>query len=213
MVFMTTTQQTPQSKSISTPSAPELLFADDTSSKRMYWDRSFYESLETQKQALAKAATLYVGNLAFSTRTAQIRSHFALVGKVKQIHVGLDRLKKTPCGFCFVEYHDRLSALLAVANLSGSRLDGRVIRVELDAGFHPGRQYGRGRSGGQVRDDKRVTGRRGSHQVGGEGGHYVPGGKRERETEGDQDTSKSMEQQRAKKQRLSNDSDNEKKNW
>lgn len=210
---MTTTRQTQQLKSILTPSAPELLFADDTSSKRLYWDRSFYESLETQKQALAKAATLYVGNLAFSTRTAQIRSHFSLVGKVKQIHVGLDRLKKTPCGFCFVEYHDRSSALSAVANLSGSKLDGRVIRVELDAGFHPGRQYGRGRSGGQVRDDKRATGRRGSHQVPGEGGHYGPGAKREREADGDQDTSESMEQQSTKKQRLSGENDNEKKIW
>merc|ERR1712150_153447 len=35
------------------------------------------------------------------------------------------------------------------------KLDGRIIRVELDAGFKPGRQYGRGSSGGQVRDDRR----------------------------------------------------------
>jgi len=41
-----------------------------------------------------------------------------------------------------------------VVNLTGTKLDGRVIRVELDAGFKPGRQYGRGSSGGQVRDDR-----------------------------------------------------------
>ena len=196
-----------------TPTASELLFADDTSSKRLYWDRSFYESIDVQKQALAKSATLYVGNLAFSTRTAQIRAHFASISKVKQIHMGLDRLKKTPCGFCFVQYHDRASALAAVANLSGSKLDSRVIRVELDAGFHPGRQYGRGRSGGQVRDDKRITGRRGSQS------QAELGMKRERDsTEGDeqqqqqQDASEDMEQQQsAKRQRLNDDDD--KKNW
>ena len=41
--------------------------------------------------------------------------------------------------------------------LSGTKLDGKMIRVELDAGFQPGRQYGRGVSGGQVRDDRRRT--------------------------------------------------------
>lgn len=197
--------QRPQapSKPIATPSAPELLFADDTTAKRLYWDRSFYESIDAQKLALAKSATLYVGNLAFSTRSAQVRAHFSMIGKVKMIQMGLDRLKKTPCGFCFVQYYDRASALSAVANLSGSKLDGRVIRVELDAGFHPGRQYGRGRSGGQVRDDKRATGRRGSASAPGEGAHYGPGDKREREPEGaDQDPSDSMEQPRAKKQKV-----------
>jgi RNA recognition motif-containing protein len=69
--------------------------------------------------------------------------------------MGLDRFLKSPCGFCFVEYISREDALEAVASLSGTKLDGRVIRVELDAGFQPGRQYGRGASGGQVRDDRR----------------------------------------------------------
>lgn len=69
--------------------------------------------------------------------------------------MGMDRFQKTPCGFGFVEYVHREDALLAIANLTSTLLDGRVIRVELDAGFQPGRQYGRGASGGQVRDDKR----------------------------------------------------------
>jgi hypothetical protein len=54
-----------------------------------------------------------------------------------------------------VEYFSREHALRAVAFLSGTKLDGRVVRVELDAGFQPGRQYGRGALGGQVRDDRR----------------------------------------------------------
>jgi len=69
--------------------------------------------------------------------------------------MGLDRLLKSPCGFAFVEYVSREHALSAIAYLTGTKLDGKVIRVELDAGFKPGRQYGRGKRGGQVRDDRR----------------------------------------------------------
>ena len=106
-------------------------------------------------RALGKSSTLYIGNLAFSTRSAIVWTHFRQIGPIRAVHMGLDRFMKTPCGFCFVEYYRRKDALQAVANLSGSNLDGRIIRVELDAGFQPGRQYGRGASGGQVRDDRR----------------------------------------------------------
>jgi len=68
--------------------------------------------------------------------------------------MGLDRFRKVPCGFAFVVFRHRMDALNAVANLTGTKLDGMLIRVELDAGFKPGRQYGRGTSGGQVRDDR-----------------------------------------------------------
>jgi nuclear cap-binding protein subunit 2 len=51
-----------------------------------------------------------------------------------------------------VKFHHRIDALNAVVSLTGTKFDGMLIRVELDAGFKPGRQYGRGTSGGQVRD-------------------------------------------------------------
>jgi nuclear cap-binding protein subunit 2 len=138
------------------PRAAEILFAN-VAEKKLYWDRSHYDSPETQIAALAKSKTLYVGNLAFSTRSSHIRSLFEELGVVKNVHMGLDRFRKSPCGFCFVEYDRREDALFAVANISGTKLDGRVIRVELDAGFQPGRQYGRGVGGGQVRDERRDT--------------------------------------------------------
>lgn len=64
--------------------------------------------------------------------------------------MGLDRNKKTPCGFCFVEYYTRADAENAVKYINGTRLDDRLIRTDWDAGFVEGRQYGRGKSGGQV---------------------------------------------------------------
>ena len=69
--------------------------------------------------------------------------------------MGLDRIKKTPCGFAFVEYFSRESALDAKRFLDGARLDERYIRMDLDPGFREGRQFGRGRTGGQVRDEFR----------------------------------------------------------
>ena len=39
--------------------------------------------------------------------------------------------------------------------IGGTKLDERVIRTDLDPGFQEGRQYGRGKSGGQVRDEYR----------------------------------------------------------
>lgn len=35
--------------------------------------------------------------------------------------------------------------------INGTRLDDRIIRTDWDAGFKEGRQFGRGKSGGQVR--------------------------------------------------------------
>ena len=39
--------------------------------------------------------------------------------------------------------------------IGGTKLDERIIRTDLDPGFKEGRQYGRRKSGGQVRDEYR----------------------------------------------------------
>lgn len=64
--------------------------------------------------------------------------------------MGLDRIQKTPCGFCFVEYYEREAANDCKRYIDGTKLDERFLRVDLDPGFKDGRQFGRGRSGGQV---------------------------------------------------------------
>lgn len=81
----------------------------------------------------------------------QVYELFGKVGSVRRVIMGLDRHTKTPCGFCFVIYHTRGDALRAVQYLNGTKLDNRQLRVDIDYGFEEGRQYGRGRSGGQVR--------------------------------------------------------------
>lgn len=59
---------------------------------------------EQQKRDMAQTTTLYVGNLSFHTSEEQLYEVFGHVGEVKRIVMGLDRIRKTPCGFCFVEY-------------------------------------------------------------------------------------------------------------
>jgi nuclear cap-binding protein subunit 2 len=93
---------------------------------------------------------------------------FRRSGDIRRVIMGIDRFQKTPCGFCFVEYvfdscaflriekvyqiryYTRADAEDALRYVNGTRLDDRVIRCDWDAGFKEGRQYGRGKHGGQV---------------------------------------------------------------
>ncbi|TDH74326.1 hypothetical protein CCR75_003055 [Bremia lactucae] len=124
-------------------------------SQRQYWDRKTFTSFAEQQRAMEQSSTLYIGNLSFFTSEAQIYELFSRVGFVKRVIMGLDRFKKTPCGFCFVEYSKHTEADACAQFLSETKLDNRVVRCEMDGGFREGRQFGRGLSGGQVRDDRR----------------------------------------------------------
>ncbi|KAL3846431.1 hypothetical protein ACJMK2_017423 [Sinanodonta woodiana] len=120
-----------------------------------YRDQHFKGSRTEQERLLLQSCTLYVGNLSFFTTEEQIHELFSRCGDIKRIIMGLDKVKKTPCGFCFVEYYTREEAENAMRYVNGTRLDDRIIRTDWDTGFKEGRQYGRGKSGGQVRDEYR----------------------------------------------------------
>lgn len=126
-----------------------------------YRDSRARSSAHEQHLALADSATLYIGNLSFYTTEEQMYELFARVtnvpggGGIKRIIMGLDRNTKTPCGFAFVEFYTHEEAVDCMRFVSGTKLDERVIRCDLDPGYRDGRQYGRGRSGGQVRDEYR----------------------------------------------------------
>lgn len=63
---------------------------------------------------------------------------------------GIDGSDRTPCGFCFVEYYTHAEALACMRYISGTKLDERIVRCDLDLGYKEGRQFGRGKTGGQV---------------------------------------------------------------
>jgi len=126
-----------------------------------YKDSRTRESRIEWEECLKLTSTLYVGNLSFYTTEEQIYELFSKCaipeegGGIRRIIMGLDSLQKTPCGFCFVEYYLHEEAVRAIRFISGTKLDERVVRCDLDPGYAEGRQYGRGKSGGQVRDEYR----------------------------------------------------------
>ncbi|CAK7322714.1 unnamed protein product [Dovyalis caffra] len=121
-----------------------------------YRDRRFPGNQEEFEQALLASTTVYIGNMSFYTTEEQVYELFTRAGEIKKIIMGLDKNTKTPCGFCFVLYYSREDTEDAVKFISGTILDDRPIRVDFDWGFQEGRQWGRGRSGGQVRDEYRT---------------------------------------------------------
>ncbi|CAO1631081.1 unnamed protein product [Sympodiomycopsis kandeliae] len=132
---------------------------DAPSSYRDSRSRASHQSYTT---ALSTTSTLYLGNLSFYTTEEQIYELFSRVslpgqgGGIRRVIMGLDRVQKTPCGFAFVEFYTHQEALLSLRHISSTKLDERLIRCDLDPGYTEGRQYGRGKSGGQVRDEHRM---------------------------------------------------------
>ncbi|KAL3932461.1 MAG: hypothetical protein SGPRY_000691 [Prymnesium sp.] len=128
----------------------------DLSVKSLYTDRKCEGGNSEWQRKIESSTTLYIGNLSFYTTEEQLYEFFGMCGEVKRVVMGLDRNTKTPCGFCFIEYHHRSDTEDAVRYLGGCKLDDRIVRVDWDGGFVEGRQYGRGRSGGQVREEYRT---------------------------------------------------------
>ncbi|EAL63873.1 RNA-binding region RNP-1 domain-containing protein [Dictyostelium discoideum AX4] len=121
-----------------------------------YYDKKSGFTQDEFKHAIDKSSTIYVGYLSFYTTEEQLYELFSKCGEIKRIIMGLDRNQKTPCGFCFVEYYSKEDAADCIKYINGSKLDERLIRCDWDYGFKEGRQYGRGLSGGQVRDEYRT---------------------------------------------------------
>lgn len=121
-----------------------------------YWDKSTFKTVEDQKKAEEMSTTVYIGNINEETRDSQLLALMSKVGAVKRIIMGLHRVDKSPCGFAFAEYVTRESCERAILYLNGIILDKEPISVKIDPGFVDGRQYGRGRSGGQVRKEARM---------------------------------------------------------
>jgi len=125
-------------------------------SKFKYLDpKTKKEREEEYRQKLSVSTTFYVGNLSFYTTEEQIWELFSKCGEIRRIIMGLNRNTKTPCGFCFVDYYIHDSAASAMKWLTGTRLDDRLIRLDWAEEASDEFRYGRGKSGGQVRDEYR----------------------------------------------------------
>ena len=105
--------------------------------------------------------SIFVGNLAFGTTEAELRSLFETYGTVTRISIMLDRETGRSRGFAFVEMANDGEAESAVSGTNGSSMGGRTLNVN-EARPRPERPSGGGYGGnrgsgggGNNRDDYR----------------------------------------------------------
>lgn len=102
------------------------------------------------------AVRLFVGNLAYSTTEADLRSYFGTVAPPSQVVLPVDRETGRPRGFAFVEFQDRGHAEAAIQKFNGQVFNGRPLAVSEararedrgPGGPRPGGGFGGPRPGG-----------------------------------------------------------------
>src|SRR5580698_4515784 len=72
---------------------------------------------------------LYVGNLSFHTTPETVQAAFAAIGEVREVSMPTDRETGQPRGFAFVTMGSPQEANSAIAQLNGTMLDGRPLKV------------------------------------------------------------------------------------
>ena len=75
------------------------------------------------------AVRLFVGNLAYSTTEADLRTYFGAVAPPSQVVLPVDRETGRPRGFAFVEFIDRAHAEQAIKQFNGQPYNGRPLAV------------------------------------------------------------------------------------
>jgi len=117
---------------------------------------------------------LYVGNLAFSTTDAELRTHFSQFGTVTDVFVATDKMSGRSRGFAFVTMGTVEEAKAAIEKTNGVDLGGRALQVNeaRPKEERPGGGFGGG--GGGFRGERRGFGGGGGR--GGDRGGYRGGG-------------------------------------
>jgi cold-inducible RNA-binding protein len=124
------------------------------------------------------AVRLFVGNLAYSTTEADLRSYFGTVAAPSQVVLPVDRETGRPRGFAFVEFQDRGHAEQAIQKFNGQVFNGRPLAVSEararedrgPGGPRPGGGFGGPRPGGGGFGGPRPGGFSGPRPGGGFGG-------------------------------------------
>ncbi|KAK8239681.1 U2 snRNP component IST3 [Phyllosticta capitalensis] len=75
-------------------------------------------------------AYIYIGGLPFNVSEGDIITIFSQYGEPVHIHLIRDKETGKSKGFCFLKYEDQRSCDLAVDNLSGAEVMGRILRVD-----------------------------------------------------------------------------------
>lgn len=120
--------------------------------KRIYIDKAFKGSYDEFHAALKVSKTIWIGNLNKECPEDKIWGLFSKCGEIKRVIMGINSCNFYQCGFCFIEYYDRDSALKAL-QFDKFNFSEKKLNINLDHGFIEGRQYGRGFFGNLQKQD------------------------------------------------------------
>ena len=90
---------------------------------------------DIMKSARSKAqkehgVKLFVGGVSYDASEDDLREAFSIHGKLKDVHMALDRETKKPRGFAFITFADKKEAKAAIKAMNKSEFMGRKISVE-----------------------------------------------------------------------------------
>lgn len=111
--------------------------------ERIYIERSYSGTRKDYINRLEHSGTLYIANIAESTREERLWLLFGLCGPVRRVIRGICADSLAPAEFAFIEYASPADAARARRFFRGFVLDGRPLAVDRDIGFSPGRQFER----------------------------------------------------------------------
>lgn len=72
---------------------------------------------------------IYVGNLSFDSKEADLQGLFATYGEVESARIIVDQFTSRSRGFGFIEMTNREEGLKAIQSLDSKDLDGRQLKV------------------------------------------------------------------------------------
>lgn len=78
---------------------------------------------------------IYIGSIQFDVSEAEIQSIFSVFGPVRNVNMMVDAINKRHKGYGFVEFETPEAAAMAQADMDGSQLAGRAIKVGRPSNF------------------------------------------------------------------------------
>jgi len=85
-------------------------------------------------QELKNSKSVFVGNLSYNIREAELREYMEQCGPVKTVSVGTSHTGQSK-GYGFVEFEERRDAEEAILKYDGLDIDGRKLRLDWDIGI------------------------------------------------------------------------------
>lgn len=74
---------------------------------------------------------LFIGNLPYDVRAAELQEHFAAAGELTQIMIPIDPTSGRPRGFAFVDLGDQVHADEAIRRFDGQPFRGRTLAISV----------------------------------------------------------------------------------